>query len=218
MADGGKPPAVELHFNLWRNSFLSGPNYFDVGIRFKRSENQTDLANSVEAFHLFVPGIFRPDEIEDLSPLMEHGRTLTAVFSEVVNISETHDKFFKTNVDEKPHLIFHMLSPSDDLSIKHVEASTRAIGTIFTFNRNFCSRVRDGAIDHYIRFRILISGQNREMFTTDTTPSDWFILSTFYRNELTEFRLNERRSFPDSIVSTPMKFFEISSIHYFLMR
>jgi hypothetical protein len=213
-----EPPAAELHFNLWRNPLLSGPNFFDIGIRFKRNEKRSDLANSVEAFHLFVPGVFRTDEIEDLSPLMEHGRTLTAVFSEVVSISETHDRCFKTTVNDLPHLTFHKIDIANDVSLKHIENSADSIGTIFSFKENFCKRVTDGGTDHYLRFRILIRGQNREIFTTDTTPSDWFILSTFYRNELTEFRFNERRSFPDSILPIKMKFFAISGVHYFLMR
>jgi hypothetical protein len=214
-----KPPSVEMHFNLWRNPLLSGPNFFDIGIRFKpKAQDRCSLAESAEAFHLFVPGIFRQDEIEDLSPLMEHGRTLMAVFSEVVVISETHERCFKTTIDGNPHLTFHKLDVIADVAVKHVEDSSKEIGTIFTFTEKFCKRLADKSADHYLRFRILIRGQNREMFTTDTTPSDWFILSTFYRNELTEFRLNERRSFPDSIIPIKMSFFDVSSVHYFLMR
>jgi hypothetical protein len=213
-----KPPSVELHFNLWRNSILQGSNFLDVGIRFLAAQNGCAPSNSVERFHLFIPGNFQTTEIEDLSVLMPHGSTLNAIFNEVVRISREHDLSFETTIrNNEPYLTFHRLSVLDDLKVQPVELSEKALGTVISFNSNFCKRCNTPG-DHYLRFRILMTGENRSIFTTDTTPADWFTLSSFFRNELTEFRLNERRSFPDTVAALAHNFFDIQSVHYFLMR
>jgi hypothetical protein len=217
-----KPPEVELHFNLWRDLIVRGSNYLDVGFLFKAIavddiDTRDDVSKTTDSFFLFFPGVFRLDQLSDLSLLMEHGSTLNAVFNDVVTITERHELYFKTEINAKPHLTFHKVNVATDIDIQTIETDDGRLGTIFAFKQTFCGRIGTGD-DHYFRLRFVLDGRTRDLFTSDTQPSDWFVVSSFVRTELTEFRLNERRSFPSAIAERTRNFFDVVTVHYFLMR
>ena len=215
-----KAPKVELHFNLWRDLIVRGSNYLDVGFLFKSVANddlREDASKSTDSFFLFFPGNFRLEQLSDLSLLMEHGSTLNAVFNDVVAITERHEHWFKTEINGKSHLTFHRVNVASDIEIQIIEAENNLLGAIFVFKRSFCDRLT-GDGDHYFRLRFVLDGRTRDLFSSDTQPSDWFAVSSFVRTELTEFRLNERRSFPSAIADRTRHFFDLVTVHYFLMR
>lgn len=216
------PPEVELHFNLWRDLVVRGSNYLDVGILFKAPTDgkgvSTTLANTAESFCLFLPAPLSKTQVVDLSRLMEHGSTLNAVFNDVVTVTHRHDLSFDTAIGKKPHLTFHKLDLDHDIEIQPIETALGELGTLFIFRRSFCARCSDKQRDQYLRLRFVLNGLARDLFTSDSRPSDWFLVSSFARTELTEFRLNERRSFPVAIAERARAFFRIQTVHYFLMR
>jgi hypothetical protein len=215
-----RAPKAEIHFNLWRDLVVRGSNYLDVGVLFKSTTvdaDRDDISRSVDSFFLFFPADLRLEQVSDLSPLMEHGGTLNAVFNDVVSITERHQHYFRTSINGTPHLTFYKLDVADDIQLQTIETEHDQLGTIFIFKRSLCERI-SGNGDHYFRLRFVLNGRSRDLFTSDSQPSDWFVLSSFVRTELTEFRLNERRSFPGAVNDRARHFFDIVTVHYFLMR
>jgi hypothetical protein len=237
---------VELHFNLWRDLAVSGTNFFDVGILFKNLNGQrstettneaglesaagrfeTDLAplgsisNELKRLFMFIPGELNASQLIDLSPLMVHGKTLNAVFNDVVKITRFRERSFETRIEGQPHLTFHNVDITQDVNFQAIEMERDRLGTLITFNSRLCRRF-DSSGDHYIRIRFKLDERTHDLFSSEQSPSDGFLTSTINQTELTEFRLNERRSFPEAIgervSSEESEYFDIRTINYFLMR
>jgi hypothetical protein len=219
---------VELHFNLWRDIDI-GANFFDVGILIKQPRSGTNgAAESVqsvsailERFFLFIPGELNTKQFVDLSRILLHGQTLNAVFNDVVTVTTFADRYYRTTIAGKPHVTFHHIATDDDVEFQPVDMEHGRVGTLVCFRRSLCSRFSTSD-DQYIRFRFDLDRHTYDLFTSESSPRDWFLLSSFSRTELTEFRLNERRSFPEAITtriaSAGAKYFRLETINYFLMR
>jgi len=222
---------VELHFNLWRD-LETGSNFFDVGIlihdpRLIPANEKTDAKNGLlisrllERFFFFIPGQFELGQVIDLSRIVVHGQTLNAVFNDVVTITAFHEHNFETAIEGSPHLVFHHIDKNNDLEIQAVQLDHDQVGTLITFRRSLCARFNKKG-NHYVRLRFQLDRRTQDLFSSDSSPSDWFLLSSFSRTELTEFRLNERRSFPASIATrvadANAAYFLVDRIDYFLMR
>lgn len=207
-----KTPSVELHFNLWRE--LSGnANLFDVGFLL------TDVLN-LGRFFLFIPGPISLEQIRDLSHLLQHGSSLNAVFNEVIKIDHREEHSFTTTNEGSPFLRIHHVSLESDLSVEFLEIDPNTLGTVINFAESFCDRIRIHATEqHYIRLRFLLDHRTAGLFSSELKAPDWWLLSSFVRTELTEFRLNERRSFPPSIAEwADQNSFVIKRVQYFLVR
>ena len=179
-------PEVELHFNLWRD-LASHSDFFDVGFKFIDTEQ-------LNRFFLFVPQAIDPKQIVDLSPLLEHGSTLNAVFNDVVEIESREEKSFNTEIRKEAFTRVHQVDIKTDLSFKPVSVDTKRVGTIIVFGSELCERIRaPKSKSHYVRIRIVLNKKNHHLFSSEVTPRDWWVLSSFYPMEVTEFRLNERR-------------------------
>ena len=218
--------SLELHFNLWRD-LDSGFNFFDVGFLIKtRSESKrrvkhAKVSDLLERFFLFIPGELSRQQFSDLSRLMVHGQTLNAVFNAVVEITTSKEHSFETNIDGKPHLTFYHIDIEKDIEFLSIEKDRQGVGTLVTFRRSLCERFAANG-PQYVRVRFRLDRRTFNLFSSETSPSDWFFLSTFSRTEFTEFRLNERRSFPATISvrvsDRSAKYFWLERINYFLMR
>jgi hypothetical protein len=115
-----KTPSVELHFNLWRE--LSGnANLFDVGFLL------ADVGN-LGRFFLFIPGPIGLEQITDLSHLLKHGRSLNAVFNEVIKIDDRGEHSFTTTKEGSPFLRIHHVSVGSDLSVEFLEIDPNTLG------------------------------------------------------------------------------------------
>ena len=205
-------PEVELHFNLWRDLSASA-NFFDVGFLLTN-------VSSLSRFFLFLPGQIGSSQIGDLSRLLMHGSSLNAVFNDVIKIDDRKEDYFTTSKDGESYLTIHHLDLGKDLDVDPAEIDPENLGTVIAFNESFCERLRSrGDVKHYIRLRITFDSRTEELFSSELQPRDWWLLSSFSKTELTEFRLNERRSFPTSIADwADKKSFSIRVVHYFLIR
>jgi hypothetical protein len=221
--------SVELHFNLWRDIDL-GANFFDTGIRIKplavkKNEGGTErtlrTSEVIERLFLFVPVKLDIRQLVDLNRILLQGHTLNAVFNDVVSVTTHAEEYFIARIDDKPLATFHYLTIEDDVEFEGIDAERGRVGTLVTFKRSLCERFSEDG-DHYIRFRFRLDGRTSDLFTSELKPRDWFLLSSFSRTELTEFRLNERRSFPAAITArvsdNRAKYFALLTINYFLMR
>lgn len=205
-------PIVELHINLWRDLRTSA-NFFDVGLLLRN-------VHALRRFFLFVPGPIGLDQIGDLSRLLLQGDTLNAVFNDVIDVQQYDEDSFSTLKDRKPFLRVHHVQPQSDLFVEVEDYSPGVLGTVINFKQQLCDRLRARPTEnHYIRIRITFDRRTEELFSSEVDPQDWWLLSSFSRIELTEFRLNERRSLPSKIAKrADGHSFSIERVHYFLVR
>ena len=178
----------------------------------KRVEN-------LRRFHLFFPVPLRLDSISDLADTLRYGDTLKAVFNDLVTAGSGDTHFYPTELDGHPYVTVHRLNVQQDLDVEIV-AMPSIDGTILTFGEGLCERMRGAGADaQYIRLRIHLAGRSRDLFSSEVAAGDWRMTTATSITETTEFRFNERRSYPDLIshrVSNGS--FEIEKIHYFLIR
>jgi len=209
--DKGRTPRLELHVNLWRD--LSADfNFLDVGFRLAHIEN-------LRRFHLFFPVAVDLGSVTDLGETLRYADTLKAVFNDLVTAGSGDAGFYATELDGEPHLTIQMLDVGRDLSIEPVAMHTRD-GAIVTFGEMLCDRMRSvGGDGHYIRLRIHLRGRSRDLFSSEIAAGDWRLTTATNVTETTEFRFNERRSYPEVVARrVGDDGFIIEKIHYFLIR
>jgi len=204
-------PSVELHVNLWRD--LSADfNFLDIGFRLK------SLAN-LRRFHLYFPVPVRIEHLRDLTDTLRYGDTLKAVFNDLVTAGTGDAYSYLTELDGAPHLTVHRFDPRTDVQFEPL-AAMPLDGTIVTFGEELCSRMRDaGPGDHYLRLRVSLDGPSRDLFSSEVASGDWRLNTATGITEVTEFRFNERRSYPEDVARRASnRSFAIERIHYFLIR
>ena len=204
-------PRLSLHVNVWKD-ISEAHNFLDLGFQFSGA---ADLGR----FNLFFPVLFEVERISDLSRIMKYSKTLSAVFNDVVEVAESGDRFFKTEIDESRHFTIHHIEDGD-LVIEPVQMEDGGRGSTLQFTDALCQRLRERPDDdHYLRVRFVLDGDRSALFSTEVRAGDWRFASASKVLELNEFRLNERRSFPREITRASRdKFLNIRSIHYFLVR
>lgn len=205
-------PKLEIHFNLWRDT-LSKTNFLDVGLRL----SDIDL---VKRIYLYFPVPLQMDQIQNLSEVMAYGQTLNAVFNTVVEQGHATDLKYATVSNGQPFVTVHKLNVPHDLNLSAVEDEVKGQGCRLTFAEAFCQRLREaGAGDQYLRFRLRLTGKSKMLFTQEIAGQEKVFVSSSQRLELTELRLNEQRSFPQSFAKAAQaNAFEITRVHYFLIR
>jgi len=212
----GKAPAVELHFNLWRDLDSEPQSFLDIGVRFDVDIQQ------ISRLHFFIPTPIEERAVSDLAGIMRDRRTLHAVFNTVASVGITFDGGFEVNFDGSAGLKFFEVDCGTDVEFASMRLDDGSFGTTITLRSNFFERVRQvGAKEGfapYIRLRIALDERAVKAFIEDVSPGDWIVLSSFVRKEIAEFRINERRNFPDELLSRETKFPVIRTIHYFLVR
>ena len=71
----------------------------------------------------------------------------------------------------------------------------------------------------YVRLRVHLDGTARQLFSTEIAAGDWRLTTATSVTETTEFRFNERRSYPDPVARRIGDgVFAIERVHYFLIR
>lgn len=214
--DGESPPPrpeIRAHVNLWRD-LDSRFNFLDIGL-------QLDTMQDVARLYLYFPVEIRGDALLDLSGVMKDGSTLKAVFNDVAEIQREEDDFFVISLaDGDNELAIHHIDVARDIILEPVNVPGRASGTTLTFKSALCERLRRtvGA-QPYLRLRIHLGGPARNLFTTEDRAPGLGLALARGVVETTEFRLNERRSFPPDIFRRANSGrIVLKSVHYFLIR
>jgi hypothetical protein len=210
----GPVPTIRLHVNLWRD-LDKDFNFLDVG--FLMGD-----VGTLGRLYLYLPGPIETDSIFDLSNVLKDADTLNAVFNEVVQIEREEDSYFITSGSSAGFRVIHLIDPTNDIAINAVNVSGHGIGTIIALNSGLCDRIRNAqsaGSEQYVRLRIFLRGPVRNLFTNeDTTPGVGLALTQDVM-ETTEFRLNERRSYPSEVLRRATRGQVIlQSVHYFLIR
>lgn len=118
--------------------------------------------------------------------------------------------------------VIHHVDPASDLAIQPVTVPGRIGGTIVALNSGLCARIslsENASSQHYVRLRIFLDGPAQNLFTTEDAATSVGLSLTQDVLETTEFRLNERRSFPHVILQrSETGKVRLASVHYFLIR
>lgn len=216
--DGARPehkPTVELHLNLWRQTAdeIDDSNFLDVGLLLKD-------VDEVENVFLFVPIDVLPVDVEDLSIRLRRGNLLSAVFNDVMSLTdETEDGIYTTSGKRTDALTIHPVRIGSDVVIEKIEIDERESGMLLRFRSAFVARMR-GRARNYLRIRFLLDRAAARQFTLNTRGRGHAIVSTILSEEFTEVRFNELRSVPAGILSRIERGdqFVMTGAHCFLIR
>jgi hypothetical protein len=207
------PPSIRLHVNLWRDLDKTF-NFLDVGFLI-------DGASSLGRLNLLLPAKLELSSISDLSGALKDVDTLNAVFNEVAEIVSESDNDFTVKTLQKSRKI-HGIDVQRDISLTTTNVPGRSAGTILALKSNLCHRIAselDSSIEHYVRLRIFLRGDARDLFTTEDKAAAVGLALNQEVLETTEFRINESRSYPPSILQRAMAGrVNLKSVHYFLIR
>jgi hypothetical protein len=204
-------PEVELHFNLWRD-LPTWINWLDVGLKIRHPVR-------FSRFYLYVPARLSRAHVSDLSQHLRVGKTLNAVFNDVVTLgAETDICYQVTPRGASTFTIFK--ADHDDLEVEDWQDAEDSGGSRIVFTERFCDKLATATTTHsYIRIRIALTGPAADVFSSEIEADDKMFQSAVERLELTEFRLNERRSYPPRIAElSDQHFFKITAVQYFLIR
>jgi len=207
----GHTPQLELHFNMWLD-LKDEKNVLDIGILFKE-------ARPLRRVYLYFPAKIKLEQIEDLSSNLEDSTTLSAVFNDMLTVGRgSQDRF---EAKRSGQIAFHVarLDLKDDIMCETIQETNEGEGTVLLFQEHFLAKLSNLG-DHYIRFRIPLVGDIASLFTSKFDPHDRMFLSAFYRTDVVEFRVNERRNIGAGLRARypNMQMPTISAIHYFLVR
>lgn len=216
-----KNPEIRVHINLWRD-IKSDFNFIDFGLLF------TDVSQIGKVF-LYIPSSVEKEEVFDLGHVLKDSSTRNVVFNDIFHIKRNYDDcFFIEDINNDNRKLVHEMR-SSDLNLEKIKLNSGGVnsfGSIISISDSFFDNIRKKykyvfgkKIDNYVRFRIVLSGKSKNIFTTDDKFSDdgFSILQNV--TETTEFRFNERRSYPEDVLDrTKSGSFDIRSIHYFLIR
>jgi hypothetical protein len=204
-------PTIEVHLNLWRD-MPSWTNALDIGLKLSHME-------ALSRFYLYVPGLVKREHIRDLAPILRIGSTLNAVFNDVVSLGPETDASYDISVGGQGSMTVFFVS-YHDIIIEPFKEDEHTIGSRIVFAKALCDRIKaSGQKIIYIRIRIELLGPTANLFSSELVAGNRFFASTIGRLELTELRLNERRSYPQRILELAGHHnFDISAVHYFLIR
>ncbi|MBG0801485.1 hypothetical protein IYW40_11085 [Methylocystis sp. H4A] len=185
----------------------------DVGFRIKER-------HAIEKLNFFVPAKIEAANVVDLSQVLKDQKTLSAVFNESLRIGrETNDAFAALKSNSSVSLYVMKLDMQSDVEIRHIYDGDKTAGSILQFKESIFNKMSQVG-DYYIRIRLLLSGQLRQLFVSNFKQADRIFVSSFYTTDMIEFRLNERRTFPAGLLQAypMMRWPKLSAIYFILIR
>lgn len=206
----GYHPKIELHFNMWRD-LPGGKQALDIGILFKE-------ARPIRRLHVYIPADVPMNAVEDLSSTLQDSETLSAVFNDLLEVGERSSNTYEVMRGQKVILRIVRIDAATHLRFETLTEPDGSKGTVITFEESFLSLMREVG-DHYTRLRIPLQGDIAKLFNDEFIPRDRIFLSGFYKTDVVEFRVNERRNFgaalraryPNMVMPT------ILTLQYFLV-
>lgn len=210
-----RPAKAEVHLNLWRQTAADtdDSNFLDVGLLLEDTGN-------IENFFLFVPIALHALDIEDLSVRLRKGNLLSAVFNEIITITDENEEgTYFTSDRNGGQLTIHSVSIGTDVDLEPVEMDQGESGTILRFRSKIVKRLRPDS-RNYIRIRFLLDRAAAREFSLNTRGWGHALVSTILSEEFTELRFNEMRNMPPGVLARIDRgnTFELNGAHCFLIR
>lgn len=207
----------DVHFNLWRcDGKKEKAEYFlDIGFQI------TEGINSIKYLNIFVPFFLGDEDIVDLGTILrENRRLVNAVFNDDCTILENGLPKMCTIKKSNQNIILRCLNINSGWEKYDVELFYKGTdGTIIQLNiAQILNASSDSShSDNY--FRIRLKGDGINDIIKFTQPKDRMLQSTFETRELIDFRVNEKRIYPEHLLQEVRRGKEliIEKVHFLLL-
>lgn len=196
---------ADIHFNLWNLHYRKAkPPFLDIGIKIYEPQKYSKV-------FFYIPWIISKDDITDLGQYLKSSEMLCTIFNDDYALSqEPHSKIIKANnLSDKSSIEIYCLDTNSDIVV-----DDKYDGTIICFDR---PKSLSGTCTEYFRFRITSSNFNRIIKTYN--PKNVFLQSAFSTVEAIDFRFNDYRSLPSSLLEVMRNdvSFKIGKVHFLLI-
>jgi hypothetical protein len=206
-----KPDSIECHFNLWMLNRLQHRSrgldcFLDIGLMLSNMEVSTHI-------NLFVPDQIDKTNLQDLGLIFKDRTELvSALFNEEYAVlTRANEKAIEVqNIDGSIQFYIYMLDMDNDVIV-----DKQFGGSIIRI------RIPDHLKQkkHYYRIRLKCAfvAQTGYIYTP---PASSFLEGAFFQTELIDFRVNEKRNLPRSLLETLSRYDtgRFKKTHFFLMR
>lgn len=197
---------ADVHFNLWNLHYKqAGPPCLDIGIKIYAPQGYSKV-------FFYVPFAVSKEGICDLGQYLKTTEILCTVFNEDYTIAqEAQSKVLHIENNNKSSIInIYCLDIDNDVSIEH-----RFDGTLISFCRP--QQLADSTIIEYFRFRI--SNEKLGEIIKCYNPQNIFLQSAVSIVEAIDFRFNDYRSLPSSLLEVMRngKSYQIGKVHFLLI-
>jgi len=197
---------ADVHFNLWNLHYKQAiPTCIDVGIKIYSPQGYSKV-------FFYVPFIVSKEVICDLGQYLKTTDILCTVFNEDYTIAqEAQSKVLHIENNNKSSSInIYCLDINNDVEIEH-----RYDGTLISFSRP--RQLIGSTITEYFRFRI--TSEKFGAIIKCYRPQDILLQSAVSIVEAIDFRFNDYRSLPASLLETMRngKSYQIGKVHFLLI-
>lgn len=206
------PKEIECHFNLWMlNHIGHHPQakldcFLDIGIMLNHASESTHI-------NIFIPDRINKSNIQDLGQTFkDRSELVSAVFNEDYGVlARAMEKTIEVQrADATPLFDIYMLDLDNDISVESQFGGS-----------TICIRIPEHlkAKKHYYRIRLKCAFVDRTGFIY-TPPASSILEGAFFQTELVDFRVNEKRNLPGSLLETVRQNGDVqfTKTHFFLMR
>lgn len=205
---------AELHINLWRlpNGSSKICRFIDFGLFIKVCEGIKSLKvyipNHKEdnpRLKSFCNSTQKELEFIDLGNKLKSPGNLQTLFNEDYSISSpTSSKYINVTGQSDEEFSIYCIDIKSD-----IEKESKFGGTIYSINLD------DAKGKLYFRFRLI--GDNIANFVLNDTTAKIKIQSVFWKNEIIDFRINEKRNLNNSLLEKVKGEFIFDELKFFLM-
>ena len=196
---------ADIHFNLWNLHYRKAkPPFLDVGIKIYDPQKYSKV-------FFYIPWIINKNDIIDLGQYLKSSDMLCTIFNDDYTLSqEPHSKIIKAhNVSDKSNIEIYCLDTNSDIVVDN-----KYNGTVISFDR---PKLLSGTGTEYFRFRITSSSFKK--IIKPYNPKNVFLQSAFSTVEAIDFRFNDYRSLPSSLLEIMRDdvSFKIGKVHFLLI-
>ena len=196
---------ADVHFNLWNLHYRKAkPPFLDVGIRIKEPKGYSKV-------YFFVPWEISKENITDLGQYLRSTEILCAIFNEDYTMVQSPQSKVLQAQNPNGDLVINIycLDIQNDLQIERKYG-----GTLISFDR---PPQLDGTATEYYRFRI--SSSDFKHVIKSYSPKNVFLQSAISTTEAIDFRFNDYRSLPSSLIEEMRSClsYKIGKVHFLLI-
>lgn len=197
---------ADVHFNLWDLHYKKAqPPCLDIGIKIRTPQDYSKVL-------FYIPWKIDRSDIIDLGESLGETEILCTVFNEDYTLMrQAQSKVIKV-VDSKniPTFSIYCLDVQNDLQIEH-----RFEGTLISFERP--KQFGTPSVAEYYRLRICSDSLNK--IIKCYSPSNVFLQSAVAKIEAIDFRFNDYRSLPPSLLEVMREemSYSIEKVHFLLI-
>ena len=207
-----KSKELECHFNLWMLKGISHPRhakldcFLDIGVMLSYAGESTHI-------NIFIPDRLDKSNVQDLGRVFKDKTELvSAVFNEDYGIlARAKEKTVEVKkADTTPLFDIYMLDLENDVSIE-----SQFGGSIIRIQ--IPEHLKNKK--HYYRIRLKCAFVDQTGYIY-TPPANSILEGAFFQTELIDFRVNEKRNLPSSLLETVRQNGDVhfTKTHFFLMR